>query len=41
MMLIGPIVSSTLTLAVSDLLNVAMQSLVSIEYAWFVAGSAR
>ena len=36
MMLAGPIVPTILTLAAPNVLNVAMQSLVSIADAWFV-----
>src|SRR4029079_8301777 len=37
MMLAGPIVPTILTLAAPNVLNVAMQSLVSISDSWFVA----
>ena len=37
MMLAGPIVPTILTLAAPNVLNVAMQSLVSIFDSWFVA----
>ena len=40
MMLVGPIVPTILTLAAPNVLNVAMQSLVSISDSWFVASSA-
>ena len=36
MMLAGPIVSTILALALPNVLNVAMQSLVSISDGWFV-----
>src|SRR3979490_2634079 len=37
MMLAGPIVPTILTLAAPNVLNVAMQSLVSISDSWFVS----
>ena len=40
MMLAGPIVPTILALAMPNVLNVAMQSLVSISDGWFVASWA-